>query len=72
MNLEAQIQCVKREIAMRKNVYPRYVEARRMRPDAAKHEIDTMQAVLETLESIKAESQQAQLFDSKPFADHEQ
>ena len=38
--VEAQITCVKREIAMRKNVYPKWVQSGRMKAEAADHEIN--------------------------------
>lgn len=50
--IEAQIACVKREIAMRKNVYPKWVMSGRMKPEAADHEIHCMTAVLHSLESL--------------------
>lgn len=49
VSIERQIQCVKREIAMRKNVYPNWVSAGRMKDRKAKEEIEAMEAVLETL-----------------------
>ncbi len=47
--IEAQIQCVQREIKMRERVYARWVEAGRMSQRKADDEIATMRAVLETL-----------------------
>lgn len=48
-----QIACVKREIAMRERVYPKWVASGRMKPEAAEREIATMTAVLRSLEEIE-------------------
>ena len=47
-----QIACVKREIAMRRRVYPRWVSTGRMKREAAEREIETMEEVLVTLEKL--------------------
>ena len=46
---DAQIACVRREIAMRERVYPKWVAAGKMKLDMADREIATMKAVLETV-----------------------
>lgn len=51
-NLEAQIRCVRRELALRRNAYPRWVENGRMKEAEAAREIETMAAVLDTLEAL--------------------
>lgn len=48
-NLESQITCIRRELAIRKKVYPNWVLSRRMKPEEADHEIQCMQAVHDTL-----------------------
>jgi hypothetical protein len=53
LTLDDQIKCVEREIAMRKNVYPRRVEAQKMSPNKMRYEIEAMQAVLTTLLKLK-------------------
>jgi hypothetical protein len=50
--IEQQMACVKREIAMRKNVYPKWVMSGRMKPEAADHEINCLIAVLRSLETL--------------------
>lgn len=55
VSLSDQIAVVKREIAMRERVYPRWVAAGRMSPAKSVHEITTMKAVLATLERAAAE-----------------
>lgn len=49
--LAEQIKCVKREIAMRERVYPRWVNAGRLVQSKADTEIAVMKAVLKTLET---------------------
>lgn len=50
--LADQILSVKREIAMRKGVYPKWVDSGRMKLDMANEEIRRMEAVLTTLEGL--------------------
>ncbi len=47
--LEAQVACVRRELALRKGVYPKWVQSGRMKPEEADHQINCMQAVHDTL-----------------------
>lgn len=49
MSLDEQIACVKREIAMRERVYPRFIESGKLKQQKADREIEAMKAVLETL-----------------------
>ena len=46
-----QVKCVERELAMRKNVYPKWVAAGKMREETANMEISRMEAVLRTLKT---------------------
>lgn len=55
-DLDAQIKCVKREIALRKNVYPKFVNSGRMKEAEADHEIAAMTAALHTLMGLKEPS----------------
>ena len=41
------IAAIKREIALRKNVYPRRIQMERMTEEKAKHEIEIMEAILQ-------------------------
>lgn len=50
--LDEQIRCVKREIAMRERVYPRWVQDGKMGPAKADQELTSMRAVLETLTEL--------------------
>lgn len=49
VNLAGQIATVERELAIRRSVYPRWVEAGRMKAEAATRELEAMEAVLGTL-----------------------
>ena len=49
MNLEEQIKAAARELAMRRNVYPKWVASGRMKQAVADHETEAMAAILETL-----------------------
>lgn len=39
--------CLKRELAMRKKVYPRWVADQRMRPEKADYELAVLQAIID-------------------------
>lgn len=54
MTIDDQIKCVAREIALRKNVYPKWVQSGRMKQAVADRELTTMEAVLSTLQRVKA------------------
>jgi hypothetical protein len=51
--LEKMIACVKREIAMRKIVYPKWVDSGRMKQATADSEIEAMTAVLHLLMELE-------------------
>lgn len=53
ITLKDQIACIEREITMRQRVYPRWIEAGRIKQAKADTEIRTMQAVLTTLKSLE-------------------
>lgn len=53
-DLDAQIACVKREIALRAAVYPGLVDRRKMTANRAAYEQAAMTGVLDTLEALKA------------------
>lgn len=54
-DLAAQVAEIRREIAMRRRVYPRFVADERMSQAEATARIATMQAALATLEALQAE-----------------
>jgi hypothetical protein len=54
MKIEEEIQCVEREISMRKALYPRWVKAEKMSQAKMDHEIETMEDVLQRLKDIRA------------------
>jgi hypothetical protein len=53
--IERQIACVRREVSMRKRVYPRWVQNAKMTQDEADRQIETMEAVQATLEKLQAD-----------------
>lgn len=62
ITIDDEISCIAREIAMRKKVYPKWIETRRMTRDKANHEVLTMEKTLRRLKGIKAkESNQTQI-----------
>ncbi len=61
-DLNAQIRAVAREVRLRESVYPGWINRGRMTADQAAREISAMRAVLTTLERLRAQSQQSDLF----------
>lgn len=53
ISLDEQIECIQRELALRKVVYSRQVHAGRMHQRIADLEMARMGAVLETLQKLK-------------------
>lgn len=54
-----QLACAKRELAMRKNAYPRWVEQKKMSAGKAAHEIAAMEAIVEHFcKLVEAESEE--------------
>lgn len=53
VSLNEQIAAVAREIALRRNVYSGFVARGKMKEDAARLELDRMQAVIETLKALQ-------------------
>ena len=49
--LSDQIACAERELALRRRNYPRWVAGRRMTEGTAKHEIECMESILESLKN---------------------
>lgn len=52
-SIEDMIKCVERELALRKLMYPKWVMSGRMKQEEANREINTMQAIHETLYELK-------------------
>lgn len=48
-----QIAAAKREVNVRKHVYPNWVAARKMTQEKADHEIACMEAIVETLKGLE-------------------
>lgn len=49
VSLQDQLECAKRELAMRRRVYPKFVDSGRMTPRSAEREIRAMSAIVDTL-----------------------
>ncbi|HET6886605.1 MAG TPA: hypothetical protein VFH87_01655 [Candidatus Udaeobacter sp.] len=54
IDIYVQIDCVRRELAMRRRLYPKLIASERMNATQAEAELKAMTAVLQTLESISA------------------
>ena len=59
--LPEQIACVRRELAMRRSAYPRWIASGRLKPADAEREVARMEAVLATLESLLPQNEQPEL-----------
>ena len=53
VSLSDQVACAKRELALRRRVYPQWVGAKRMNQFKAESEILAMQAIVRTLEDLQ-------------------
>jgi len=58
--LSEQISCVRRELRLRQQVYPRFVQEKKLTQEWADYQLTCMQAVLMTLEQIQGAQIQAQ------------
>ena len=52
MTIKEQLDCAKRELAMRERVYPRWVLQEKMDQKKADHEIACMKAIVATLKPL--------------------
>ena len=50
--LTDQIKCAKRELALRRSAYPKWVQSGRMKRETADSEIAAMEAILASLEAL--------------------
>jgi hypothetical protein len=57
ISIDEQIACVKREVAMRRNVYAKRLKSGQMTQAAADLELERMSAVLDTLVGVKVFSE---------------
>ena len=60
-DLVRQIACIERELRLRRRVYPRWVEDKRLTGQEAEDEILAMEAVLATLKEVKTAGEPEQL-----------
>ena len=47
---DEKLKCAKRELAMRLNVYPKWIQSGRMKPEQSAYEISVMRAIVEDYE----------------------
>ena len=66
IEIEDQLDCVRREINKRKEVYPRLIAAGKLSQEKADHEIDSMRAVLITLLWALDRDGAAWIYDDEP------
>jgi hypothetical protein len=57
VSIDDQISCVRRELTMRKNTYPRWVALEKMSRAVMDREIARMEAVLVTLARVKQDAE---------------
>lgn len=55
--IQEQVACAKRELAMRRRVYPNWVASGRMTQDKAEYEIACMDEIITTLAKLAGEDQ---------------
>jgi hypothetical protein len=55
ITIDRQIACVRREVSMRRKVYPRWVSVGKMTQEEADRQLQTMEAVQATLEKLLAD-----------------
>lgn len=60
ITIKEQLDCAKRELAMRERVYPRWVLQEKMTEEKAAHEIACMKAIVATLKPL-AEQESGQM-----------
>jgi hypothetical protein len=56
VSLEKQLDCARRELALRKRVYPGWVNAKRLNAFKAEDEIAAMAAIVKTLEGLQSKA----------------
>lgn len=63
ITLKGQLACAKRELALRKTVYPRFIAQGKMLSSKAVIEVESMAAIVQTLQRlVDAEQAQGSLF----------
>jgi hypothetical protein len=55
VSLQSQVECAKRELAMRRRVYPRFIENGSMTGQKANQELAAMEAIVATLQRLRDE-----------------
>lgn len=55
IDIDRQIACVRREVSMRRKVYPGWIQRGKMTQEEADRQLSTMEAVQATLEQLRDE-----------------
>lgn len=63
INLAQQITAAKRELKIRRDVFPARVRTGKMKQGVADYEIEVMAAILSTLENLKAGAEKGELLE---------
>lgn len=53
VSIAEQLQCARRELEMRRRIYPSWVQRGKMKQDKADHEMQAMQAIVDSLEYFR-------------------
>jgi hypothetical protein len=61
VSLPEQLQCARRELSLRKSVYPRWRITGKISPEVADREIEAMTAIVATLETLVEQTEPQQL-----------
>lgn len=51
--LSDQLACARRELALRRSVYPKWIDSGRLSRDKAAHEIECMESIVASIEKLK-------------------
>ena len=70
--IEEQIQCAERELAMRKSAYPKWIRSGRMTQAKADHEIRVMAGIVQTLKKLEGCISASEFYTANPPTDEEE
>jgi hypothetical protein len=66
ITLAEQIDEARRELALRRKCYPKWVKSGTLAPEDAYHQLQCMEAIITTLMRLDAEQRQLSLFSAQP------
>lgn len=64
--LQEQLDSARRELALRRRNYPRWVKDGRLNPQKAEHEIQCIESIVATLEKMKMLAEASEEMKSQP------